>query len=106
MALIFFNDDTGFDAAKDVIARAVANLAPGTRAIGGAARAVEAPTQRDLLDDVAAVLGEHTVPAADLPALLAFLSTEGPRRQFFPVYEQRDFFGDSGLFPALQPADD
>jgi S-DNA-T family DNA segregation ATPase FtsK/SpoIIIE len=64
------DDDTGWDAATDVIARAVAQLAPGTHA--------EAPPtlpavveDRDLLVDLGAVLGDELVPAADVPALLA-----------------------------------
>lgn len=65
------DDDTGFDAATEVIKRAVANLAPGTPAANGAAPAIERPAERDLLEDLEAVLGEETVPAADLPALLA-----------------------------------
>jgi S-DNA-T family DNA segregation ATPase FtsK/SpoIIIE len=64
------DDDAGWDAATDVIARAVADLAPGTPAANGAA-ALEKPTERDLLEDLEAVLGEETVPCADLPALLA-----------------------------------
>jgi S-DNA-T family DNA segregation ATPase FtsK/SpoIIIE len=62
------NDDTGWDAASDVIARAVENLAAGTP--GSGAAEVERLTERDLLEDLEVVLGERTVPAADLPALL------------------------------------
>jgi S-DNA-T family DNA segregation ATPase FtsK/SpoIIIE len=68
---IVVDDDTGFDAATAVIARAMDGLAPGTPAADGAPRAVEAPAERDLLEDLEAVLGEETVPCADLPALLA-----------------------------------
>jgi S-DNA-T family DNA segregation ATPase FtsK/SpoIIIE len=67
---IVVDDDAGFDAAADVIARATDNLAPGTRA-GSAAPAIERPAERDLLEDLEQVLGEETVPCADLPALLA-----------------------------------
>lgn len=42
---------------------------------------------------------------ADLPALLTFLEAYGPRRQFFPCYEARDFFTPGGFFRDLQPAD-
>jgi S-DNA-T family DNA segregation ATPase FtsK/SpoIIIE len=64
------NDDTGWDAATDVIARAVENLAPGTPAADGG-KEVEAPVERDLLEDLEAVLGEEAVPLANLPKLLA-----------------------------------
>lgn len=63
------DDDTGYDAAADVIARAVADMASGTRG-GGNALQVEAPAERDLLEDLAEVLGEEPVPVADVPALL------------------------------------
>lgn len=48
------NDDTGWDAATDVIARAVAQMAPGTPA--GAASERPAIETRDLLEDLAAVM--------------------------------------------------
>lgn len=67
------DDDTGFDAAAEVIARSVANLRPGTRA-GGALRLIPAE-QRDLLDDLAEVVtGTERVRLADLPALLRDLA--------------------------------
>jgi DNA segregation ATPase FtsK/SpoIIIE, S-DNA-T family len=69
------NDDTGFDAAADVIARAVANLAPGTPA-GGAPPEVAEPEERDLLDDLDEVLGHERVRLADVPALLRDLAPE------------------------------
>lgn len=60
------NDDTGFDAASDVIARAVKNLAPGT-VVNAPVKAVE---ERNLLDDIDAVLGSKRVTTADLASLL------------------------------------
>jgi DNA segregation ATPase FtsK/SpoIIIE, S-DNA-T family len=74
------DDDTGYDAATDLIARALANLHP----------AITGPTDseprhdvvvRDLLDDLAAVLQAHRwdapkVPAADLPARLRTLAPD------------------------------
>src|SRR5687768_2093237 len=63
------DDDTGYDAAADIIARAVANLHP---AVAGPADGQDgpAPLMRDLLDDIATVLGAdrwntEKVPAAD-----------------------------------------
>jgi DNA segregation ATPase FtsK/SpoIIIE, S-DNA-T family len=71
------DDDTGFDAAADVIARAVADIRPGTPIEATApVRVIE---RRDLLDDLDDVLDTAPVPAADLPALLRGLSsTWGP----------------------------
>ncbi len=71
------DDDTGFDAAAGVIARAVAQAAPGVTAAAPVA-AIEA---RDLLADLGQVLGDERVNLADLPALLRDLApTWGPYR--------------------------
>jgi S-DNA-T family DNA segregation ATPase FtsK/SpoIIIE len=70
------DDDTGFDAATEVIARALANLAPGTQ-VGGALRRVPAET-RDLLEDLAKVMDTERVRLADLPALLRDLAPSHP----------------------------
>jgi DNA segregation ATPase FtsK/SpoIIIE, S-DNA-T family len=61
------DDDTGYDAATDVIARAMKTVAPGTP-VGASAPA--AAIDRDLLGDLAAVLGPDRVRLADVPALL------------------------------------
>ncbi len=74
------DDDTGYDAATDLIARAMANLHP----------AITGPTDsqprqdvvvRDLLDDLATVLQAQRwdapkVPAADIPARLRALAPD------------------------------
>lgn len=66
------NDDEGWDAATGIIERAMAQLDPATAAAGiRPTLAPAAPAARDLLADVAEVLGDVTVPAADVPALLA-----------------------------------
>jgi S-DNA-T family DNA segregation ATPase FtsK/SpoIIIE len=72
------DDDTGYDAAADIIARAMANLHP---AIAGPADGRDEPALvvRDLLDDIAAVLcagrwDTEKVPAADIPARLRELA--------------------------------
>jgi S-DNA-T family DNA segregation ATPase FtsK/SpoIIIE len=104
------DDDTGYDAAAEVIARAVANIAPGTRLEASSpAAAVEA---RELLDDLAAVLGAERVRLADLPALLRDLApTWGPYRTLTGVRlrEQLDGAGvrttNVGNVPRLDPAD-
>jgi hypothetical protein len=41
----------------------------------------------------------------DLPAVLSFLNSVGPRRQFFPRYGVEDFFQPQGTFRDLRPAD-
>ena len=61
------DDDTGYDAAADVIARALARVAPGTSIEASAPLTIEA---RNLLDDLDQVLGSDRVRLADLPALL------------------------------------
>ena len=62
------DDDTGFDAAADVIARAVSSAAPGMRLDASApAAAIEG---RDLLDDLADVLGPERVKLRDAVGLL------------------------------------
>jgi DNA segregation ATPase FtsK/SpoIIIE, S-DNA-T family len=67
------DDDTGYDAAAEVIARAMGNLAPGTSVAGNSPlRAIEV---RDLLTDLAAVTeGPDRVRLADLPARLRKLA--------------------------------
>ncbi|RBM24203.1 hypothetical protein DI005_00775 [Prauserella sp. PE36] len=61
------DDDAGWDAATEVIERAMGQLAPGTRREGQAAPLL-IETDRDLLDDTAEVLGTTTerIPAGDL----------------------------------------
>jgi S-DNA-T family DNA segregation ATPase FtsK/SpoIIIE len=66
------NDDTGFDAAADVIARAVAAVAPGTPVQGGRPR--PALESRDLLEDLAEVLDTERVKLRDVTGLLRGLA--------------------------------
>src|SRR5579872_3512651 len=44
----------------------------------------------------------RTATSDDLPALLDFLRTNGPRRQFFPSSERHDFLADQGMWRGLQ----
>ena len=72
------DDDTGFDAATDIIARAMTNLHP---AVTDPVDADAAAPARDLLDDIAAVLDADQwdaskVPAADIPARLRTLAPD------------------------------
>jgi S-DNA-T family DNA segregation ATPase FtsK/SpoIIIE len=64
------DDDRGWDAATEIIDRAMQQLDPQTPAHGERTAPV-VETSRDLLDDVAKVIGDQTVPAADVPALLS-----------------------------------
>jgi DNA segregation ATPase FtsK/SpoIIIE, S-DNA-T family len=67
------NDDTGFDAAADVIARAVVNMHPSVPSLEDRPALGEAE-ERSLLDDVSEVLGAETVMAPDVPARLRELA--------------------------------
>jgi S-DNA-T family DNA segregation ATPase FtsK/SpoIIIE len=74
------DDDTGYDAATDLIARALANLHP---AITGTTdnKPRHDVVVRDLLDDLATVLEAHRwdapkVPAADIPSRLRALAPD------------------------------
>jgi len=89
------DDDTGYDAAAEVIARAMAGIAPGTPTAGTVpAPAIEAS---DLLDDLAAVLGTDRVRLADVPALLRDLAPGwGPYRTLTGV-QLRDLLDDAGV---------
>ena len=65
------DDDTGFDAAAEVIARAVAQAAPGVRAGAAAPAAIET---RDLLADLGEVLGDTRAKLPDLAVRLRELA--------------------------------
>jgi hypothetical protein len=43
--------------------------------------------------------------AQDMGQIVAWLQTEGPRRQFFPLYEVDDFGTETGIFKDLRPGD-
>ena len=62
------DDDTGYDAAAEVIARAMGNVAPGTAI--GASSPVAAIEVRDLLDDLAGVVGTDRVKLRDITGML------------------------------------
>lgn len=68
------DDDTGWDQATEVIERAMAQLDPATAA-GNTVRPVP-PVRRDLLEDIAEVIGHEPLPAAELPARLRSLAPE------------------------------
>ena len=66
------DDDTGYDAAADVIARAVAKVAPGMAVEGSAP--VAAIESRDLLDDLGQVADDDRVKLRDAVGLLRKLA--------------------------------
>jgi S-DNA-T family DNA segregation ATPase FtsK/SpoIIIE len=68
------DDDTGYDAATDVITRAVSYLDHRTPI--AELDAGPQPAARDLLADLVAVLGDQRVPAADVPARLRDLASD------------------------------
>jgi hypothetical protein len=49
--------------------------------------------------------GIRPATEGDLPAVLSFLSSVGPSRQFFPRYQAEDFFHPRSTFRDLRPAD-
>lgn len=103
------NDDTGFDAATDVIARAVAAMKPGA---GPRAALPEAPPEdRDLLADLEAVLTAKT-RVADVPALLRDLAPEWAPYGSLSGAQLREQLDDrrvrvtnTGNVPRIDPAD-
>jgi S-DNA-T family DNA segregation ATPase FtsK/SpoIIIE len=104
------NDDTGFDAAADVIARAVAQVAPGTPVQGGRpAAAIEA---RDLLEDLAEVLDLDRAKLRDVVGLLRGLAPAWGPYQKLTAAQLRKLLADAGVrvvnssgTPWLDPAD-
>ncbi|MGH3828063.1 MAG: cell division protein FtsK, partial [Pseudonocardiaceae bacterium] len=68
------NDDTGYDAAADVIARALDSVHPAVSVMGDRSATAIAPETRDLLEDLNEVLDDEPVLAPDLPALLRNLA--------------------------------
>ncbi len=75
------DDDTGFDAAADIIDRSMQDLHPAATARMAADLEQATAEPRDLLEDIATVLGvDHSdavkVPAADIPARLRSLAPD------------------------------
>ena len=109
---IFSDDDTGEDDATEVIARAMANLAPGTPVGGAVARpAIES---RDLLADVAEVTRDDAEPVrlSVLAVRLKDLAKSwGPYRSLTGVQlgdlldAEHVRWTNSGNVPRLDPAD-
>jgi len=64
------DDDSGWDAATDVIERAMKMLVKGTRAAGEGVVEAEEAVERDILEDLLEVLREEPTPAAQVVTLL------------------------------------
>jgi DNA segregation ATPase FtsK/SpoIIIE, S-DNA-T family len=62
------------DELTPLIDRAMELIAERGKGVPGRRRHRDMPPPRDLLEDLAAVLGDQTIPAADLPALLSKLA--------------------------------
>jgi DNA segregation ATPase FtsK/SpoIIIE, S-DNA-T family len=89
------NDDTGFDAAADVIARAAAAVAPGTPVQGGRPQpAIEA---RDLLEDLAEVLDTERVKLRDVVGLLRGLAPAWSPYSKLTAAQLRKLLADKGV---------
>jgi S-DNA-T family DNA segregation ATPase FtsK/SpoIIIE len=106
------DDDTGYDAAAEVIARCMQAVAPGTPVGAGAAR--PAITARDLLADLAEVTREDGAPVrvADLPPRLRALAPSWSAYRSLTGVQLRQALTDEGVrttntsnVPRLDPAD-
>ena len=68
------NDDTGYDAATEVITRALTTVHPTVPILSERPTAPAVPQTRDLLTDLTHVLSTDPLPAADIPPLLTRLA--------------------------------
>jgi S-DNA-T family DNA segregation ATPase FtsK/SpoIIIE len=103
------DDDTGYDAAAEVIARATAQAAPG---VVSAAAMPEPEQPRDLLADLAQVTGHERVRLADLPARLRELAPGHGAYRALTGKQLGDLLAglgvrvtNAGNVPRLDPAD-
>jgi S-DNA-T family DNA segregation ATPase FtsK/SpoIIIE len=104
------DDDTGYDAAAEVIARACAAVAPGTPVEGG--RPVPAIEARDLLADLDEVLGHERARLRDVAGLLRGLAPAWGAYQKMTAAQLRKELAAAGVrvvtpgnVPQLDPAD-
>jgi hypothetical protein len=67
--------------------------------------AIPIPRRRQRSRDVSGDVSLSEGREIDLPEILDFLRTWGPKRQFFPEYTERDFFHLDATFKDLQPHD-
>mgnify|MGYP006976750591 CR=1 FL=1 len=88
------DDDTGYDAAAEVIERAMTYLDPDTVRMEPDADVEET---RDLLADVADVLGSQKVPAADVPSRLRKLAPGYPLYRSMSGVRLRELLAEHGI---------
>jgi hypothetical protein len=67
--------------------------------------AIPIPTRRSGEISRAGDVTIHSARPEDLPEIVEFLRTWGPRRQFFPEYRDADFFHDGATFKDLDAGD-
>jgi len=89
------DDDTGYDAAAEVIARAMTIVAPGTPI--SATVTSPAIERRDLLGDLDQVLDDDRVRLADVPALLRDLAPAWVPYRALTGTQLRDLLDDEGV---------
>ena len=106
------DDDTRYDAATEVIARAMGQIAPGTPVSGTVPVAVI--ESRDLLDDLDQVLGVAPEPVrlADLPAMLRKIAPTSATYRSLTGIQLRELLDSEGVrttntgnVPRLDPVD-
>jgi S-DNA-T family DNA segregation ATPase FtsK/SpoIIIE len=107
---IAVDDDTGYDAAAEVIARAMAIVDP--RTLDGAGSPAAAAERRDLLDDLAEVTGAERVKLRDAVGLLRTLAPTWGRYRNLTAKQLGEDLADEGVrvvnssgTPYLDPAD-
>jgi len=93
------DDDTGYDAAAEVIERAMTYREPGATHAGTAiaATSTETQTERDILADVAAVLGDAKVNVADVPPRLRKLAPDHPLYRSMSGVQLRTILAEHGV---------
>jgi len=92
------DDDTGYDAAAEVIERAMTYLDPDTAHTKAHNKADTKPAEeRDLLADVAQVLGTEKVPAADVPPRLRKLAPDHLPYRSMSGVQLRELLAEHGV---------
>jgi S-DNA-T family DNA segregation ATPase FtsK/SpoIIIE len=92
------DDDTGYDAAAEVIERAMSYLDPDTvRTPTVSGSEIELEGKRDVLSDVAEVLGGEIVPAADVPPRLRKLAPDHPPYRSMSGVRLRELLAANGV---------
>jgi S-DNA-T family DNA segregation ATPase FtsK/SpoIIIE len=91
------DDDTGYDAAAEVIERAMTYLEAGSTRVETAIVATDTQTERDIIADVAAVLGDAKVNVADVPPRLRKLAPDHPLYRSMSGVQLRTILAEHGV---------